>query len=162
MAECGCLNGLRMECLQSDHAHAQCPLPQVFFGHHLVRCTAGASTAVVICRSLSTLCKSTSVLLVLLHLHPPVIFLYNKLLNAVLLWGAFCVCLRTCCRPRGIFQSSPQVIEDLKDECSKHGEVYEVKVPRPKDPRSAHQTFGTANYGKVSVGLKHVDSLSLV
>jgi hypothetical protein len=41
------------------------------------------------------------------------------------------------------------VLLDLKEECGKHGEVYEVKVPRPANPKAARHLFGTGNYGKV-------------
>lgn len=44
-----------------------------------------------------------------------------------------------------------QVVLDLQEECSKHGEVYEVKVPRPKDPSTVRQVFGTNNFGKAYV-----------
>lgn len=43
------------------------------------------------------------------------------------------------------------MILDLQEECSKHGQVYEVKVPRPRDPKTAQQVFGTKNYGKAYV-----------
>jgi hypothetical protein len=42
-----------------------------------------------------------------------------------------------------------QVLLDLKEECGKHGQVYEVKVPRPANPKAARHLFGTGNYGKV-------------
>lgn len=43
-----------------------------------------------------------------------------------------------------------QVIEDLKDECSKFGEVVAVSVPRPGDPSTSTAVFNTGNFGKVS------------
>jgi hypothetical protein len=42
-----------------------------------------------------------------------------------------------------------QVIEDLRDECAKHGTVTAVTVPRPADKAQAAALFGTANIGKV-------------
>lgn len=44
---------------------------------------------------------------------------------------------------------SSQVIEDLKDECSKFGQVTAVAVPRPPNPAESAAVFGTGNFGKV-------------
>ena len=45
----------------------------------------------------------------------------------------------------------PQVIQDLHEECGKHGTITKVHVPRPPNPRVlAASVFGTGNYGKVS------------
>jgi hypothetical protein len=41
------------------------------------------------------------------------------------------------------------VFEDLREECSKYGQVVEVKVPRPANPALSAALFGTDNYGKV-------------
>lgn len=41
-----------------------------------------------------------------------------------------------------------EVIEDLKDECSKFGEVISVSVPRPGDPSTSAAVFNTGNFGK--------------
>lgn len=38
---------------------------------------------------------------------------------------------------------------DLKEECEKYGEVREVVVPRPADPKMSEQLMGTGNFGKV-------------
>ena len=46
-----------------------------------------------------------------------------------------------------------QVFEDLREECSRYGQVVEVKVPRPANPALAAALFGTQNYGKVREGL---------
>ncbi len=43
-----------------------------------------------------------------------------------------------------------QVIEDLREECSKYGQVMKVVVPRPPIPQQAHALFNQQNYGKVS------------
>lgn len=43
-----------------------------------------------------------------------------------------------------------QVIEDLRDECAKHGAVTAVTVPRPADKTQAASLFGSGNYGKVN------------
>ena len=43
-----------------------------------------------------------------------------------------------------------QIIEDLKEECGKHGTVVKVVVPRPSPPSIAPQVFGTKGYGKVN------------
>ena len=43
-----------------------------------------------------------------------------------------------------------QVIEDLREECSKYGQVMKVVVPRPPIPQHAHALFNQQNYGKVS------------
>lgn len=40
------------------------------------------------------------------------------------------------------------IIEDLKEECGKHGTVVKVVVPRPSPPSIAPQVFGTKGYGK--------------
>ena len=42
-----------------------------------------------------------------------------------------------------------QVIEDLKEECSKYGQVLKVVVPRPPVPQQAYNLFNQQNYGKV-------------
>ncbi len=44
-----------------------------------------------------------------------------------------------------------QVIEDLREECSKYGQVMKVVVPRPPIPQQAHALFNQQNYGKVTV-----------
>uniref|UniRef100_A0A383WCK0 RRM domain-containing protein n=1 Tax=Tetradesmus obliquus TaxID=3088 RepID=A0A383WCK0_TETOB len=44
-----------------------------------------------------------------------------------------------------------EVLLDLKEECGRHGAVYEVKVPRPANPQAARHLFGTGNYGKAYV-----------
>jgi len=44
-----------------------------------------------------------------------------------------------------------EVFEDLREECSKYGQVVEVKVPRPANPALAAALFGTQNYGKAYV-----------
>lgn len=41
------------------------------------------------------------------------------------------------------------MIEDLREECEKHGQVTKVVVPRPADTANAAAVFGTNNYGKV-------------
>ena len=46
----------------------------------------------------------------------------------------------------------PQVIQDLHEECGKHGAITRVFVPRPPNPSFlAASVFGTGNYGKVLV-----------
>ena len=46
----------------------------------------------------------------------------------------------------------PQVIQDLHEECGKHGAITRVFVPRPPNPSFlAASVFGTSNYGKVRV-----------
>ena len=47
-----------------------------------------------------------------------------------------------------------QVIEDLREECSKYGQVMKVVVPRPPIPQQAHALFNQQNYGKVSPVVK--------
>lgn len=42
-----------------------------------------------------------------------------------------------------------QVIEDLREECSKYGQVLKVVVPRPPVPQQAYTLFNQQNYGKV-------------
>lgn len=42
------------------------------------------------------------------------------------------------------------MIGDLRQECSKHGVVVDVKVPRPPPGQTA-QLMGTEQYGKVSM-----------
>lgn len=42
-----------------------------------------------------------------------------------------------------------QVIEDLREECSKYGQVIKVIVPRPPIPQQAIALFNQQNYGKV-------------
>lgn len=49
-----------------------------------------------------------------------------------------------------------QVIEDLREECSKYGQVMKVVVPRPPIPQHAHALFNQQNYGKVSPVVKFV------
>lgn len=44
------------------------------------------------------------------------------------------------------------MFEDLREECSKYGQVVEVKVPRPANPALSAALFGTDNYGKVRPG----------
>lgn len=44
-----------------------------------------------------------------------------------------------------------QVIEDLREECSKYGQVLKVVVPRPPVPQQAYTLFNQQNYGKVCV-----------
>ena len=44
-----------------------------------------------------------------------------------------------------------QVLEDVRDECGRHGAVVAVKVPRPPQPELSAQMFNTGNYGKVRV-----------
>eukprot|EP00884_Botryococcus_braunii_P018779 jgi/Botrbrau1/5585/Bobra.97_2s0015.1 len=44
-----------------------------------------------------------------------------------------------------------EVIEDLKEECGKHGEVVNVVVPRPEDPAARAALFGQYNFGKAFV-----------
>lgn len=43
------------------------------------------------------------------------------------------------------------MFEDLREECSKYGQVVEVKVPRPANPALSAALFGTDNYGKAFV-----------
>lgn len=42
-----------------------------------------------------------------------------------------------------------QVIQDLYEECGKYGKIVRVIVPRPPNPASAMELFGSNNYGKV-------------
>ena len=42
-----------------------------------------------------------------------------------------------------------QVIQDLHEECGKYGQLLHVIVPRPPNPASAMELFGSNNYGKV-------------
>lgn len=42
-----------------------------------------------------------------------------------------------------------KVIEDLREECSKYGQVIKVVVPRPPNPQQAHAFFNQQNFGKV-------------
>ena len=44
---------------------------------------------------------------------------------------------------------SVQVIQDLYEECGKYGQLLHVIVPRPPNPASAMELFGSNNYGKV-------------
>lgn len=46
-----------------------------------------------------------------------------------------------------------QVIEDLREECSKYGQVMKVVVPRPPVPQQAHALFNQQNYGKVNCSI---------
>jgi hypothetical protein len=55
-----------------------------------------------------------------------------------------------------------QVLLDLQEECGKHGAVYEVKVPRPANPKAARALFGTGNYGKVRVSVHGSDIVKKV
>ncbi|KAL0024901.1 hypothetical protein WJX77_001165 [Trebouxia sp. C0004] len=41
-----------------------------------------------------------------------------------------------------------EVIEDLREECSKYGQVMKVVVPRPPIPQQAHALFNQQNFGK--------------
>ncbi|BDA43929.1 probable splicing factor U2af large subunit B at C-terminar half [Coccomyxa sp. Obi] len=41
-----------------------------------------------------------------------------------------------------------EVIQDLQEECSKYGQVLRVLVPRPPNPASSNELFGSNNYGK--------------
>ena len=45
-----------------------------------------------------------------------------------------------------------QVIQDLHEECGKYGQLHVVIVPRPPNPASAMELFGSNNYGKVGAG----------
>ena len=45
--------------------------------------------------------------------------------------------------------SPVQVIQDLHEECGKYGQLLHVIVPRPPNPASAMELFGSNNYGKV-------------
>ena len=40
-------------------------------------------------------------------------------------------------------------MEDLREECSKYGQVLKVVVPRPPVPQQAFSLFNQQNYGKV-------------
>jgi hypothetical protein len=42
-----------------------------------------------------------------------------------------------------------QVMEDLREECGKYGQVLAVVVPRPTNPATAAASYGANNYGKV-------------
>lgn len=42
-----------------------------------------------------------------------------------------------------------QVIEDLNEECGKHGAIMRVHVPRPPNPEQSASLMGVNNYGKV-------------
>lgn len=69
------------------------------------------------------------------------------------------------CWPGPAFQSHRgllQVIEDLRDECAKHGTVTAVTVPRPADKAQAAALFGTANIGKVRAAACDVISVVVV
>ena len=46
-----------------------------------------------------------------------------------------------------------QVIQDLHEECGKYGQLVHVIVPRPPNPASAMELFGSNNYGKVPSSL---------
>jgi hypothetical protein len=46
-----------------------------------------------------------------------------------------------------------QVIQDLYEECGKYGQLVSVIVPRPPNPASAMELFGSNNYGKVGYPL---------
>lgn len=45
------------------------------------------------------------------------------------------------------------MLADLRDEVNEQtgDKVLGVKVPRPADPSTSREVFGTANFGKVSV-----------
>lgn len=45
--------------------------------------------------------------------------------------------------------ASGQAIKHLKDECVKYGQVVQLKIPRPADPKMAQVLYGTGFYGKV-------------
>ena len=51
-----------------------------------------------------------------------------------------------------------QVIEDLKEECGKHGTVTQVFIPRPVEPAASATLINTANYGKVGQSVAHACS----
>lgn len=50
-----------------------------------------------------------------------------------------------------------QVLADIHDECSKHGTVLRVVVPRPPVPDQAAQLIGTEGYGKAFVQFLDVE-----
>lgn len=50
-----------------------------------------------------------------------------------------------------------QVIQDLHEECGKYGQLLHVIVPRPPNPVSAMELFGSNNYGKVCAGAAKPD-----
>lgn len=54
-----------------------------------------------------------------------------------------------------------QVIEDLREECSKYGQVLKVVVPRPPVPQQAFSLFNQQNYGKVCLQFRAVATLML-
>lgn len=49
-----------------------------------------------------------------------------------------------------------EVLEDLKDECSKFGDVVAISVPRPADPSTSAAVFNTGSFGKGFVHFKDV------
>ncbi|GAX80268.1 hypothetical protein CEUSTIGMA_g7706.t1 [Chlamydomonas eustigma] len=51
-----------------------------------------------------------------------------------------------------------EIIEDLKEECGRHGAVVQVKVPRPSPPHLADSMFGTGDYGKAFVRFADLQS----
>lgn len=55
-----------------------------------------------------------------------------------------------------------QVIDDLREECSKFGAVVEVRVPRPTDPSQAAALMGTGNFGKVGYFFLTVGYMAMV
>ena len=42
-----------------------------------------------------------------------------------------------------------QIIDDLKEECSKFGQLLHIVVPRPVDPSQSASLIGQGFYGKV-------------
>ncbi|KAK9785344.1 hypothetical protein WJX73_004716 [Symbiochloris irregularis] len=51
-----------------------------------------------------------------------------------------------------------EVIEDLKEECGKHGPITSVVVPRPPNPAASAAVFGQQNYGKAYVSFADAGS----
>ena len=52
------------------------------------------------------------------------------------------------------------MIQDLYEECGKYGQLVSVIVPRPPNPASAMELFGSNNYGKVGYPLHISISIS--
>jgi len=50
-----------------------------------------------------------------------------------------------------------EVIEDLRDECGKYGQIVAVTVPRPANPAESASLFGTRNFGKGFVHFADVE-----
>lgn len=48
-------------------------------------------------------------------------------------------------------QEYKDVIEDLREECGKYGQVIEVKVPRPPVPQLSAQYMGSQHYGQAFI-----------